>query len=131
MPVSGSSNQNPPGARRELLWLSRSGLGKGKAGLRIDSLESLRRGGNSGPAIVPGDPDASLLILAVRDDSSVAAMPPKSKLQPGGLEALAAWVKMGARGPPRRPLRSRRDVGHRIRRQVGRGDTRRSGPSSL
>src|ERR1700678_3567320 len=55
---------------------------KVKAGLRVDSLESLRRGGDSGPAIVPGDPDASLLILAVRHDSSLAAMPPKSKLQP-------------------------------------------------
>ena len=79
--------------------------GKRKAGLRIDSLESLRRGGDSGPAIVPGDPDASLLILAVRHDSSVAAMPPKSKLQPGEIEALAAWVKMGAPWPTGRPLR--------------------------
>jgi Protein of unknown function (DUF1553)/Protein of unknown function (DUF1549)/Planctomycete cytochrome C len=73
--------------------------GKGKAGLRIDSFESLRRGGNSGPAIVPGDPDASLLILAVRHDSSLAAMPPKSKLQQGEMEALTAWVKMGAPWP--------------------------------
>ena len=73
--------------------------GKGKAGLRIDSLESLRRGGKSGPAIVPGDPDASLLILAVRHDSSLAAMPPKSKLQPGEIATLAAWVKMGAPWP--------------------------------
>jgi hypothetical protein len=73
--------------------------GKGKAGLRIDSLESLRRGGNSGPAIVSGDPDASLLILAVRHDSTLASMPPKSKLQPGEIEALTAWVKMGAPWP--------------------------------
>ncbi len=99
--------------------------GKGKAGLRIDSLESLRRGGNSGPAIVPGDPDASLLILAVRHDSSVAAMPPKSKLQPGELEALAAWVKMGVAVAHRGDRSGRaEDVGHRIRRQVGRGDAR-------
>ena len=58
--------ENPPGARRELFWLSRSGRGKRKAGLRVDSLESLRRGGDTGPAIVVGDPDASLSILAVR-----------------------------------------------------------------
>ncbi|MDR3634570.1 MAG: PSD1 and planctomycete cytochrome C domain-containing protein [Isosphaeraceae bacterium] len=69
--------------------------GQGKAKLRVDSLESLRKGGASGPAIVPGDPDGSLLILAVRHDGAVE-MPPKSKLAQAEIDALAAWIKMGA-----------------------------------
>ena len=72
--------------------------GKGKAKLRVDSLEALRRGGDSGPAIVPGDPNASLLILAVRHDGAVE-MPPKTKLAQPEIDDLAAWVKMGAPWP--------------------------------
>jgi hypothetical protein len=72
--------------------------GEGKAGLRVDSLEALLRGGDSGPAIVPGEPEASLFILAVRHDGAVA-MPPKSKLVQAEIDALATWVKMGAPWP--------------------------------
>ena len=100
VPVPGSSK--PRSARcspRIVLAATVPTREKGKPACAVDSLESLRRGGNSGPAIVPGDPDASLLILAVRHDSSLAAMPPKSKLQPGEIAALAAWVKLGAPWP--------------------------------
>ncbi len=72
--------------------------GDGKAKLRVDSLESLLRGGASGPAIVRGEPDQSLLILAVRHQGDVA-MPPKKKLAAGEIHALADWVKMGAPWP--------------------------------
>jgi len=72
--------------------------GKGKAKLRVDSLEALLRGGLSGPAIIPGEPDRSLLILAVRHDGAVA-MPPKSKLAQEDINTLTAWVKMGAPWP--------------------------------
>ncbi len=54
--------------------------GKGKAKLRVDSREALLRGGASGPAIVPGEPDRSLLLLAIRHDGAVA-MPPKSSVR--------------------------------------------------
>src|SRR5258706_10177218 len=37
-----------------------------KGGLRLDTPEGLLKGGSSGPVIVPGEPDASLLIKAVR-----------------------------------------------------------------
>ncbi len=72
--------------------------GKGKAGLRLDSPDALLRGGESGPAIVRGEPDKSLVILAVRHDGAVS-MPPKSKLAQPEIDALAAWVKMGAPWP--------------------------------
>ncbi len=72
--------------------------GKGKAKLRVDSLEALLRGGDSGPAIIQGEPDRSLLILAVRHDGAVA-MPPKNKLAADEIAALTAWVKMGAPWP--------------------------------
>jgi len=72
--------------------------GEGKAELRVDSLESLLQGGVSGPAIVRGEPERSQLILAVRHDGNVS-MPPKKKLAQGEINALTAWVKMGAPWP--------------------------------
>ena len=71
---------------------------EGEGELRVDSLESLLRGGSSGPAIVRGDPGRSLLIRAVRHDGPVA-MPPKKKLADNAINALSAWVKMGAPWP--------------------------------
>src|SRR5258708_4319356 len=52
---------------------------KTKGGLRLDSAEALRRGGESGPVIVPGKPDESLLIQAVRHEQGLK-MPPDGKL---------------------------------------------------
>src|SRR5215475_5301092 len=49
-------------------------------GLRVDSRDALLKGGRSGPAIVPGDPDASLLIQAVRQTSDKLKMPKGGKL---------------------------------------------------
>ena len=60
---------------------------------------SLLRGGDSGPAIVRGEPDQSLLILAVRHDGAVS-MPPKIRSsRQAEIDALAAWVKMGRPWP--------------------------------
>ena len=68
-----------------------------KGGLRLDSPESLGKGGDSGPAIVPGDPNTSLLIKAVRYTDPDLQMPPKDKkLLPAQIALLEAWVKMGA-----------------------------------
>ncbi len=74
------------------------GSGEGKANLRVDSRDALLRGGDSGPAIVPGEPENSLLILAIRHDGAIS-MPPKSKLPQAEIDALTAWVKMGAPWP--------------------------------
>ena len=73
---------------------------KVKAGLFLDTRQGLLTGGDSGPAIVPGDPDKSLLIKAVRYTDSDLQMPPKGKkLADNQVADLVAWVKMGAPDP--------------------------------
>jgi hypothetical protein len=75
-----------------------------RGGLRLDSREALRLGGDSGPAIVPGKPDESLLIRAIRYSDDELRMPPKAKL-PGVVVAdFEAWVKMGAPDPRTGPM---------------------------
>src|SRR5262245_16132151 len=70
-----------------------------RSGLRLDSLEALRQGGDRGPALVPEDPDKSLLIRAVRYTDEELRMPPKSRLSEEQIQDLITWVKMGAPGP--------------------------------
>ena len=72
-----------------------------KGDLRMDSREALLKGGESGPAIVPGDPDKSLLIQAVRQADPTAPRMPKdkSKLKPDDIEVLVEWVRAGAVWP--------------------------------
>ncbi len=67
-------------------------------GLRVDSREGLLKGGKSGPAIVPGDPDRSLLIRAVRQ-SDTLKMPKGGRLAPDEVDALTEWVRAGAPWP--------------------------------
>ncbi len=69
-----------------------------RGGLRLDSLAAIKKGGDRGPAIVPGKPDQSRLIQAVRHTGDLH-MPPKSKLTEAQILDLVAWVKMGAPGP--------------------------------
>ncbi len=69
------------------------------SGLRLDSYESALKGGNSGPAIVPGNPDKSLLIVAVRQTDADLKMPKGGKLSPEDVATLESWVKAGAPGP--------------------------------
>ncbi|MEP7338831.1 MAG: PSD1 and planctomycete cytochrome C domain-containing protein [Acidobacteriota bacterium] len=73
---------------------------KPQGDLRIDMIESLLRGGTSGkPAIKPGDPDNSLLIIAVRQTDAKLQMPPGDKLTPEQIKDLEQWIKMGAPAP--------------------------------
>ncbi len=72
---------------------------KAKGGLVLDSRASMLSGGDSGPAIVPGKPDASLLIQAVKHQKSELQMPPKGKLDDPAIETLVTWVKLGAPTP--------------------------------
>jgi mono/diheme cytochrome c family protein len=71
---------------------------KQKAGLRLDSRAATLRGGDSGPALKPGDPEASRLIEAVRYDGETQ-MPPKGKLSEAEIATLTEWVKLGAPWP--------------------------------
>lgn len=76
--------------------------GQAKGGLKLDTREAVLRGGQSGPALVPGQPDTSLLIRAVRYADPDLEMPPQSaggKLSEAVIADLVAWVAMGAPDP--------------------------------
>ncbi len=74
------------------------GPGKAKAGLRLTDRESLLKGGDSGPAVVPNAPDESRLIQAVRYLDEIK-MPPKQKLSAAQIRALERWVAWGVPWP--------------------------------
>jgi mono/diheme cytochrome c family protein len=68
-------------------------------GLRLDSREAMLKGGGRGAAMVPGDPDKSLLITAIRQTDEKLKMPMGGKLKDDEVEDLVAWVKAGAVWP--------------------------------
>ncbi len=71
-----------------------------KGNLSVEFRESLLKGGENGAAIVPGDPDKSLLIKAVRYTDADLQMPPHDKKLPDDqIASLEEWVKMGAPDP--------------------------------
>ena len=70
-----------------------------KGGLRVDDRNGLINGGNSGAAVVPGRPEDSLLLQAVRHEDGVPKMPPKKKLTDEELADLARWIRDGAAWP--------------------------------
>ena len=72
-----------------------------KAGLHLDSRAGIRRGGESGPAIVPGKIDESLLIQALRHEE--LEMPPDRKLPDRVIADFVAWVRNGAPDPRDHP----------------------------
>ena len=72
---------------------------KVKGGLLVDSREGLRKGGDTGPAVVPGNLDESLLITAIRYTDDALQMPPKTKLSDEVIADFEKWVKMGAPDP--------------------------------
>jgi len=68
-----------------------------EAGLRLDHRQGLRKGGESGPAVVPGDVEKSLLINALRYQDY--EMPPKKQLPAKVIDDFIKWIKMGAPDP--------------------------------
>src|SRR6185503_2240843 len=71
-----------------------------KAGFRVDSRDALLKGGESAkPSIVPGEPEQSQLIEAVRWSNPDLQMPPKTKLPDAQIADLETWVKLGASYP--------------------------------
>jgi hypothetical protein len=72
--------------------------GKVKGGLKLTSREALLQGGDSGPAAVPGRPDESLLVQAIRYEDE-PRMPPKEKLTGAEIATLVRWVEMGLPWP--------------------------------
>ena len=75
------------------------GATKPKGELRLDSREALLKGGDTGPALVPGKPDESEIIKALRYDPEGYQMPPDGKLPPETVAVFVKWVEMGAPWP--------------------------------
>jgi hypothetical protein len=81
-----------------------------EGGLRLDTREAIRRGGNGGPAFIPGDPNASLLVRAVEYHDPELLMPPQDaggKLLDSEVKILKQWVRMGAPDPREEPSHMR------------------------
>ena len=72
---------------------------KVKGGLYLDSQAGWMDGGDSGPSIVSGSPEKSLLIKAVKYEDEDIEMPPKEKLSDSEIAILTRWVRMGAPDP--------------------------------
>jgi len=77
-----------------------AGAEKIKGGFLLDTRAGVLKGGDTGPTVVPGEPEKSLLIKAVRYTDENLQMPPKNKkLSPEQIAELETWVKMGAPDP--------------------------------
>src|SRR4051794_21074110 len=72
---------------------------RASGGLRLDSRAAALAGGENGPAVVPGDPQTSLLVRAVRHTDDTLKMPPSKPLPRSAQDDLAAWVAAGAPWP--------------------------------
>lgn len=71
--------------------------GNARGGLRLDTKELMAIGGSTGPAIVPGDLEESLLLTSMKHESF--EMPPKRKLSSKIIKDFETWIKMGAPDP--------------------------------
>jgi hypothetical protein len=69
-----------------------------KGSLTVDTRMGLRTGGDSGPAVVPKNAKASLLIKAMKGDG-LSQMPPKNKLSDDVIADFEKWIAMGAPDP--------------------------------
>lgn len=72
--------------------------GEAEGGLRLDTREGIRRGGDAGPAVVPGNAAESLLLQAIRYQEGLE-MPPDERLDRGVIEDFSKWIAMGAPDP--------------------------------
>src|SRR5437773_11341213 len=84
------------------------GAQKQKSGLRLDTAAAARKGGNSGPAIVPGKSEESLLVKAVTSaDENLPRMPfQKPALSSREIDLLKTWIDQGAKAPDNERLES-------------------------
>ena len=73
--------------------------GKKRGGLLLDSRAAILAGGETGPAAIPGQPDKSLLIQAVRYEHETLAMPSGGKLPNAEIIVLEEWVRRGVPYP--------------------------------
>jgi cytochrome c len=66
-----------------------------KGGLRLDSIGGLMRGGDAGPAVIPEDPEASLLVAKI-ERRHRPSMPPRRKLPASAIALIRSWITAGA-----------------------------------
>lgn len=64
-----------------------------RAGLKLDDYASVMAGSENGPVIVPGDPDGSTLVRAIRYKNTELQMPPKGKMADEDIATIEKWVK--------------------------------------
>jgi cytochrome c553 len=77
-----------------------------RGGLIMSTRTGLLRGGHTGAAIVPGNPQQSLLLQLIRHEGPVdhpLPMPPKSKLSDADIATITQWIQAGAVMPPDQP----------------------------
>jgi hypothetical protein len=67
--------------------------------LRLDSRDAALTGGDSGPALVPGKPSESLLLMAVKRTHAILEMPPEDSLASNDIAKLEKWIRDGALWP--------------------------------
>ncbi len=70
-----------------------------RGGLLLDTREGIRKGGDAGPAVVPGDAKKSLLLSAMRHEGAVEKMPPRGKLADAVIADFTKWIETGAADP--------------------------------
>ena len=97
-----SSSRRRSGRCWSVAASSATGRKRARAGCGSTRATPMLKGGESGPVVVPGKPDESPLIEAIRYDGDVQ-MPPKGKLKDEEIAALTEWVKRGAFWPAARP----------------------------
>jgi hypothetical protein len=69
------------------------------SGLQLDTREGIRRGGDTGPAVMPGKPEQSLLLAALRHERDLEMPPEGGPLKPSVIQDFAKWIAMGAPDP--------------------------------
>jgi hypothetical protein len=72
---------------------------KTRGGLKLDTRDAVMKGGDTGPALIPGKSQDSLLIKAIRYDDLDLKMPPKGKLSAEVVRDFEKWIDMGAPDP--------------------------------
>ncbi len=80
-----------------------SSMASPQAGLRLDTAQGIRQGGNSGAVVQQGEPDRSLILRAIRYTDKSLKMPPGKALAPEIVADFEAWVRAGAPMPADQP----------------------------
>ncbi|MFI5459926.1 MAG: PSD1 and planctomycete cytochrome C domain-containing protein [Isosphaerales bacterium] len=88
---------------------------KTESGLKVDSRESLLRGGDRGPAIVAGEPEQSLLVQAIRQTHEDVKMPPKRRLSGEAVADFVSWIAAGAVWPADKNQAASQQTGPAVR----------------